>query len=228
MTDESQTFEITPQILLRAYACGIFPMAEDANDATVLWIEPDFRGVIPLDSFHAPRRLLRTMRNSPFDIRVDSAFGAVMDACAEAAPDRPSTWINDQIHDLYRSLFDMGHCHSVEIWDEDRLVGGLYGVSLGTAFFGESMFSRERDTSKMALVHLVDRLKVGGYTLLDAQFITDHLKQFGALEVPKAEYHELLEHALKDVGDFHAFDQQPNDKAATNNNKDASSDNKSA
>lgn len=208
MTDESQTFEITPQILLRAYACGVFPMAEDAEDDTVLWIEPEFRGVLPLDTFHAPRRLLRTMRNTSYEFRVNTAFGEVMDACAETAPDRPSTWINGQIHDLYRRLFEMGHCHSVEIWDGQRLVGGLYGVSLGTAFFGESMFSRERDTSKMALVHLVDRLKAGGFTLLDAQFITDHLKQFGALEVPKAEYHELLEHALTNTADFYALDRQ--------------------
>ncbi|WP_319529154.1 leucyl/phenylalanyl-tRNA--protein transferase [uncultured Cohaesibacter sp.] len=216
MTDESQQIEITPQILLRAYACGVFPMAEDASDETMLWIEPEFRGVIPLEHFHAPRRLLRTMRNTPYDIRVDTDFGGVMNACAEAAPDRPSTWINGQIHDLYRKLFDMGHCHSVEVWDGHRLIGGLYGVSLGKAFFGESMFSRERDTSKMALVHLVDRLKAGGYSLLDAQFITDHLKQFGALEVPKAEYHELLEAALTDVADFYALDRQVADENPEN------------
>ena len=206
MTDDSSHFEITPQILLRAYACGIFPMAEDANDPTVFWIEPDMRGIIPLDGFHISRRMQRTMRTSSYNIRVDTDFGGVMDACAASAPDRPSTWINSQIHDLYRQLHEMGYCHSVEVWDENKLVGGLYGVSLGTAFFGESMFSRARDTSKMALIHLVERLKTGGYTLLDTQFITEHLKQFGAIEVPKADYHLLLEDAMQQSADFFAYD----------------------
>lgn len=199
-------FEITPHVLLRAYACGIFPMAEDANDPTMMWIEPDMRGIIPLDDFHVSRRMQRTMRSSHYNIRVDSNFGAVMDACAAIAPDRPSTWINNQIHELYRALFKQGYCHSVEVWDGDNLVGGLYGVSLGTAFFGESMFSRTRDTSKMALVHLVERLKAGGFTLLDTQFITDHLKQFGAIEIPRDDYKALLEQALQFQGDFYAWD----------------------
>ncbi|WP_316862760.1 leucyl/phenylalanyl-tRNA--protein transferase [uncultured Cohaesibacter sp.] len=214
MTDSSSHIDITPQILLRAYACGIFPMAEDADDQTMLWIEPDMRGIIPLDEFHISKRMKRTVRTSPYDIRVDSDFGAVMDACAEAAPDRPSTWINAQIHQLYRQLHAMGHCHSVEVWDQDRLIGGLYGVSLGTAFFGESMFSRERDTSKMALIHLVERMKAGGYTLLDTQFITDHLRQFGAIEIPKADYHVLLDQAMQTRADFFALDgKQPGPKA---------------
>ena len=206
MTDTSSSLEITPQILLRAYACGIFPMAEGADDPTMFWIEPEMRGIIPLDAFHIPKRMRRTMRTTPFRLCVDTDFGGVMNACAEAAPDRPTTWINSQIHTLYRELFDMGHCHSVEVWNEDQLVGGLYGVSLGRAFFGESMFSKARDTSKMALIHLVERLNAGGYTLLDTQFITDHLKQFGTIEIPKEEYHVLLDHAMQTSADFYALD----------------------
>ncbi|WP_319414053.1 leucyl/phenylalanyl-tRNA--protein transferase [uncultured Cohaesibacter sp.] len=206
MTDESSTLDITPQILLRAYACGIFPMSEGADDPTLFWIEPEMRGIIPLDNFHIPKRMQRTMRTTSFQIRVDTDFGGVMDACAASAPGRTTTWINPQIHALYRDLFDMGHSHSVEVWDGDSLVGGLYGVSLGTAFFGESMFSRARDTSKMALIHLVQRLNAGGYTLLDTQFITDHLKQFGTVEIPKAEYHALLDHAMQRRADFYALD----------------------
>ncbi|WP_090071688.1 leucyl/phenylalanyl-tRNA--protein transferase [Cohaesibacter marisflavi] len=213
MTDDSSFMEITPQILLRAYACGIFPMAESADDPSMFWIEPELRGIIPLDAFHIPKRMRRTMRTTPFQIRVDTDFGGVMDACAEAAPDRPTTWINPQIHMLYRELFDMGHCHSVEVWDGERLVGGLYGVSLGRAFFGESMFSRERDTSKMALIHLVERLNAGGFTLLDTQFITDHLKQFGTIEIPKEEYHALLDHAMHTRADFYALDKETEDEA---------------
>ncbi|MCT4655259.1 MAG: leucyl/phenylalanyl-tRNA--protein transferase [Cohaesibacter sp.] len=200
--------QITPQILLRAYACGIFPMAESADDPTMMWIEPDMRGIIPLDDFHISRRMARTMRTHPYQIRADSNFGAVMDLCAETAADRPSTWINAQIHELYRALHEMGYCHSVEVWEGDDLVGGLYGVSLGTAFFGESMVSRRRDTSKIALVHLVERLKAGGYTLLDTQFITDHLIQFGAMEIPKDDYHALLDHAMQANADFFAIDKK--------------------
>ena len=209
MTDESSPFEITPQILLRAYACGIFPMAEDADDPSLFWIEPDMRGILPLDAFHVSRRLQRTMRSTPFAIRVDTDFKGVMAGCAEAAPDRPSTWINGQIRELYQHLFEMGYCHSVEVWDGEMLVGGLYGVSLGTAFFGESMFSRARDASKMALVHLVERMRAGGYTLLDTQFITDHLKQFGAVEVPKSRYQLMLNDAMQGSADFYALDVNP-------------------
>ncbi len=209
MTESSSdSFQITPQILLKAYACGIFPMAESAEDPTMMWIEPDMRGIIPLDDFHIPRRLKRTMRTTNYQFKVDSDFSAIMNACAEVAPDRPSTWINNQIHELYRSLHEMGYCHSVEVWEGDQLVGGLYGVSLGTAFFGESMVSRARDTSKLALIHLVERLKAGGYTLLDTQFITDHLKQFGAIEVPKDDYKALLDHAMQARANFYAFDEK--------------------
>ncbi|PLW77428.1 leucyl/phenylalanyl-tRNA--protein transferase [Cohaesibacter celericrescens] len=206
MTDDSSIFEITPRILLRAYAIGIFPMADGADDENIHWIEPEMRGIIPLEDFHLSRRMQRTMRQSPYTITVDKDFGGVMDACAAVAADRPSTWINAQIHDLYRQLFSMGHCHSVEVWDGDTLIGGLYGVSLGAGFFGESMFSRARDTSKMALVHLVERLKAGGYTLLDTQFITDHLKQFGAIEIPKTDYQVLLEQAMQTTADYYALD----------------------
>ncbi len=204
-------FAITPQLLLRAYAAGIFPMAEAADDPTLMWIEPDMRGVIPLDDFHLSRRMARTMRSTTFTITADKDFGQVMDTCAQSVADRPSTWINAQIHELYRELHEMGYCHSVEVWDGEALVGGLYGVSLGTAFFGESMVSRARDASKIALVHLVERLKAGGYTLLDTQFITDHLRQFGAIEIAKDDYHGLLEHALQAQADFFALDKQSRD-----------------
>ena len=189
--------EITPELLLRAYSIGLFPMADSADDPELFWVEPDMRGVIPLDEFHVSRSLAKTIRKNPFDIRLDTAFDAVVVACAEAAPDRPSTWINAKIKSLYGTLHRMGHAHSVEAWEGDQLVGGLYGVSLGAAFFGESMFSRRTDASKVALVHLVARLLADDYRLLDAQFITDHLSTFGAIEIPRAEYHRRLARALQ-------------------------------
>jgi leucyl/phenylalanyl-tRNA---protein transferase len=188
--------EITPQVLLKAYAIGIFPMAESADDPHLYWIEPEQRGVIPLESFHVPRRLRRTIASRRFEIRVDSDFDAVIDSCAAAVEDRPKTWINAPIRRLYGDLFRMGACHTVETWRDGRLVGGLYGVSLGAAFFGESMFSRETDASKVALVHLVERLKAGGYRLLDTQFTTDHLRQFGAIDVERREYQAMLAEAI--------------------------------
>jgi leucyl/phenylalanyl-tRNA--protein transferase len=188
--------EITPELLLRAYSIGLFPMAGSADDPELFWVEPDIRGVIPLDDFHISRSLAKTVRKKPFDIRFDTAFGAVMAACAEAAPDRPSTWINGKIRSLYGTLHRMGHAHSVEAWEGDELVGGLYGVSLGAAFFGESMFSRRSDASKICLVHLVERLKARGFRLLDTQFTTEHLKTFGAIDVPKVEYEDMLANAL--------------------------------
>ncbi|AOF91313.1 leucyl/phenylalanyl-tRNA--protein transferase [Sinorhizobium sp. RAC02] len=188
--------EITPELLLRAYSIGLFPMADSADDPELFWVEPDMRGVIPLDDFHVSRSLVKTIRKSPFDIRFDSAFDAVLAACAEAAPDRPSTWINAKIKSLYGTLHRMGHAHSVEAWEGDQLVGGLYGVSLGAAFFGESMFSRRTDASKICLVHLVERLKDRGFRLLDTQFTTEHLKTFGAIDVPKIEYEDMLANAL--------------------------------
>jgi leucyl/phenylalanyl-tRNA--protein transferase len=197
MTARDDTgLEITPQVLLKAYAIGIFPMAESADDPNLYWIEPEVRGIIPLEGFHVPRRLRRTIASGRFEVRVDTDFGAVIDACAAAVPDRPKTWINGRIRKLYGELFDMGACHTVETWHEGRLVGGLYGVSLGAAFFGESMFSRDTNASKVALVHLVERLVAGGYRLLDAQFTTDHLRQFGAIDVDRAAYQALLAAAI--------------------------------
>lgn len=197
--------EITPQVLLKAYAVGIFPMAESADDPGLYWIEPEQRGIIPLDDFHVPRRLARTAASGRFEIRIDFDFGAVIDACAAAVTDRPKTWINARIRKLYGDLFTLGACHTVETWRDGKLVGGLYGVTLGAAFFGESMFSRERDASKVALVHLVKRLKAGGFRLLDAQFTTTHLKQFGAIDVERRIYQEILEEAVAAKADFYFF-----------------------
>jgi leucyl/phenylalanyl-tRNA--protein transferase len=206
MANRSTNFiEITPEVLLKAYACGIFPMAESAEDPALYWIEPELRGVIPLDSFHVPGRLARTVRTTPCTVRVNRAFDAVIDGCAEPKAGRTRTWINSRIRKIYRALYAEGHCHTVEVYDGAELVGGLYGVSLGRAFFGESMFHHARDASKIALVHLVARLIAGGYTLLDTQFVTDHLKIFGALEVPKRQYHRLLEEALAGEADFAAL-----------------------
>ena len=198
--------EITPQVLLKAYACGIFPMAESAEDPGLFWVEPELRGIIPLEEFHIPRRLARSIRQNKFDIRVDTAFGDVLNLCAENTDDRPQTWINRRISHLYNELHAMGHCHSVECWQGDQLVGGLYGVRLGSAFFGESMFSRATDASKIALVHLVERLKAGRFSLLDTQFNTNHLSQFGAVEIPKQDYEQLLVRALEKDANFFAID----------------------
>lgn len=194
--------EITPEVLLKAYACGIFPMAESADDPGLYWIEPERRGVLPLDGFHVPRRLARLVRQDRFEVRVDSAFEEVLDGCAAPAPGRQRTWINGRIRTLYGTLFTLGHAHTVEAWLGGELVGGLYGVRLGGAFFGESMFSRVRDASKVALVHLAGRLRHGGFRLLDAQFITDHLAQFGAEEISRREYQSRLDAALPAPADF--------------------------
>jgi leucyl/phenylalanyl-tRNA---protein transferase len=202
---ESAFVEITPEVLLKAYACGIFPMAESADDPALYWIEPEMRGIIPLEAFHLPSRLARTVRTTAFTVHVDRDFDAVIDGCAEPKRDRNRTWINVRIRRIYRSLFDAGHCHTLEVYDGETLVGGLYGVSLGRAFFGESMFHHARDASKIALVHLVARLKTGGYRLLDTQFVTEHLRSFGAVEVPKRRYHRLLEDALVGHADFAAL-----------------------
>jgi leucyl/phenylalanyl-tRNA--protein transferase len=202
---ETAFVEITPEVLLKAYACGIFPMAESAEDPALYWIEPERRGVIPLEGFHVSSRLARTVRSTPFTVCVDRDFDAAVDGCAEAKQGRTKTWINNPIRKIYRSLFDHGHAHSVEVYDGDNLVGGLYGVSLGRAFFGESMFHRARDASKIALVHLVARLRAGGYRLLDTQYVTDHLKTFGAVEVGKKRYHRLLEDAIAGDADFNAL-----------------------
>ncbi|MGH6720254.1 MAG: leucyl/phenylalanyl-tRNA--protein transferase [Alphaproteobacteria bacterium] len=188
--------DLDPELVLRAYAVGVFPMAEHRGDRGVHWVEPDRRGIVPLDRFHVPRRLGRTVASGRFEVRIDSAFDQVIRACAEPAAGRTETWINDAIIDAYTALHGAGHVHSVEAWRDGALVGGLYGVALGAAFFGESMFSRTRDASKVALVHLVERLRRGGFVLLDTQFMTEHLRQFGAIEVPRARYLELLADAL--------------------------------
>jgi len=188
---------LTADILLQAYAAGIFPMAEGADDPDLFWVDPTRRGILPLDAFHVPRRLQRVLRRGEFTVRCDSAFGAVLRGCAASSETRPSTWINDEIVRLYSALHVRGAAHSVECWLGDELAGGLYGVSLGAAFFGESMFSRVTDASKVALVHLVARLRLGGYRLLDTQFVTPHLARFGAIEVTRARYHRLLAEALR-------------------------------
>ena len=187
---------ITPELLLRAYASGLFPMADSADDPDLFWVEPELRGVLPLDTFHVPKRLARTMRQTPFEIRFNTAFDKVVASCAESVKTRPSTWINSTITELYGSLHGLGHAHSVEAWRDGELVGGLYGVSLRRAFFGESMFSRATDASKVCLVHLVERLRERGFVLLDTQFTTEHLKRFGAIDVPRADYARMLENAL--------------------------------
>ncbi|MEM5494226.1 leucyl/phenylalanyl-tRNA--protein transferase [Hoeflea sp. AS16] len=189
--------QITPDLLLRAYASGLFPMADSADDPDLFWVEPELRGVLPLDGFHVPKRLARTVRQAPFEIRYNTAFDEVVAACAESVENRPSTWINSTITELYSSLHRLNHAHSVEAWKDGKLVGGLYGVSLRRAFFGESMFSRATDASKVCLVHLVNRLRERGFVLLDTQFTTEHLKRFGAIDVPREEYAGMLAEALE-------------------------------
>ena len=196
---------ITPDLLLKAYACGVFPMAEDRTDPGLFWVDPKQRGILPLDRFHVPRRLARLVKGDRFDVRVNSAFVTVVEACAAAADNRPSTWINKEIVRLYTALNERGYAHSVECWLDEELVGGLYGVDLGGAFFGESMFHRVTDASKVALVHLVARLKAGGYTLLDTQFVTDHLRQFGAVEIGRDAYQARLREAILVSGNFYSL-----------------------
>ena len=187
---------LTPEILVRAYAAGVFPMAESADDPELFWVDPRRRGILPLDAFHVARRLRRVVRQRIFEIGCDSAFEDVIRSCAQASEKRPNTWINDEIVRLYAGLFARGAAHSVECWRDGKLVGGLYGVSLGAAFFGESMFSAENDASKIALVHLVARLRLGGFRLLDTQFLTPHLARFGAVEISRRHYRRLLAEAL--------------------------------
>ena len=193
---DSASSEITPDVLLRAYACGIFPMAESADDPTLFWVEPEMRGVIPLKGFRTASRLARTVRSDAFTVTVDTAFKQVIAGCAAPQAGREDTWINRRIRDLYIGLHGLGHCHSVEVWQNGDLVGGLYGVSLGRAFFGESMFHRARDASKVGLVHLVARLIAGGFELLDTQYVTEHLRSFGAIEIPRRRYRALLDQAI--------------------------------
>ncbi|MDI6027557.1 leucyl/phenylalanyl-tRNA--protein transferase [Corticibacterium sp. UT-5YL-CI-8] len=195
-------YRIPVDLLLKAYASGVFPMAESADDPEVFWVRPESRGIIPLDDFHVPRSLRKTIRQGHFEVRINSDFEGTIDGCAESREERESTWINAPIREAYIALHKHGNCHSVEAWLDGRLVGGLYGVSLGRVFFGESMFSRETDASKVCLVHLVDRLNERGFALLDTQFTTEHLMRFGAIDVPRAKYEKLLAEALKGEARF--------------------------
>lgn len=198
--------EITPQVLLKAYACGIFPMAESADDPGMFWVEPQMRGILPLEQFHIPRSLRKTIRKGHFACAIDQDFDAVIEACSETVADREQTWINPRIKKLYKELHKSGNAHSFETYFESNLVGGLYGVRLGRAFFGESMFSRKTDASKFALVHLVYQMRRSGFMLLDTQFTTAHLERFGTTEVPRETYQELLEEALAGEAHFRAHD----------------------
>jgi len=196
--------QLTPDLLLRAYAIGIFPMAESRVDPELHWIDPDMRGILPLDGLHLPRKLRAKIRRGVFDVRCNTAFHEVIQGCAEPAQNRPDTWINPVIEQLYKDLYEMGFAHSVECWQGGRLVGGLYGVSLGAAFFGESMFSRATDASKVALAHLVLRLRKGGFRLLDTQFTTPHLSRFGVYEIPREDYRRLLTKAVSGQAEFYS------------------------
>jgi leucyl/phenylalanyl-tRNA--protein transferase len=198
---------ITPELVLRAYTIGYFPMAERRSDTEIFWVCPHHRGIIPLNAVHVPRKLRSLWHKHPYAITCNRDFTATIRACAEAKPKRPDTWINRPIMDLFCELHAMGYAHSIEVWDhQGALIGGLYGVALGGAFFGESMFSRADNTSKLALLHLIARLKYSGFTLLDTQFITKHLTQFGAIEIPQASYLELLDEALKIPAEFYCGD----------------------
>jgi leucyl/phenylalanyl-tRNA--protein transferase len=195
-------YRIPPDLLIRAYASGVFPMAEAADDPEVFWVRPETRGVLPLNAFHIPKSLGKTIRQDRFEIRRDSDFHGVIDGCAEPARGRRKTWINGPIREAYGELFRRGYCHTVEAWREGRLVGGLYGVTLGRAFFGESMFSRETDASKVCLAHLVMHLRERAFELLDTQFTTEHLKRFGAVDVPRGRYERMLAEALAGEAKF--------------------------
>lgn len=199
MKDSNQEdLELTPALALRAYSIGVFPMAEERNSDAIYWVEPRTRGILPLDAFHIPKRLRRTIRQGAYEIRTDTAFDAVIDGCAEtsAMPGREDSWINQPIRQLFRELFDLGHVHTIECWQGDALLGGLYGLAIGGAFFGESMFSRATDASKVALTHLAARLDYGGYTLLDAQFPNPHLTQFGAIDISRKAFRRRLDTAI--------------------------------
>ena len=200
---------LTPQTLLRAYSIGLFPMAEGADDPSLFWLDPELRGIFPLDGMVVSTSLAKTVRRDRFAVVVDRDFDRVIAACAEATADRPETWINGQIRTMYRQLFDMGHAHTVEAYEGDELVGGLYGVALGAAFFGESMFHRATDASKVCLLHLAARLRDSGYHLLDTQFVTPHLASLGAIEVPRARYKKRLAEAVRRPGRVEAWAKAP-------------------
>lgn len=198
--------DITPELIIRAYQAGIFPMSEDAEDENLFWVSPELRGIIPLDGFHLSTSLRKAIRKSGFTVKVDTDFPAIIGACASVGADRDTTWINRTIRSVYGELFDRGIAHTVEVWDGDDLVGGLYGLAIGGAFFGESMFHRRTNASKMAMAHLVARLNAGGFVLLDTQFLTDHLESLGGIEIPREDYEERLAAALSVPGDWDAID----------------------
>ncbi|KKB09645.1 leucyl/phenylalanyl-tRNA--protein transferase [Devosia chinhatensis] len=200
--------EITPELIIRAYRAGIFPMAEDAGDEDLFWVSPEQRGIIPLDGFHASRSLRKAMRKSGWAIRTDTDWEGVIEGCATVGEDRHTTWINQTIRAVYGQLFRRGVAHTVEVWDGAELVGGLYGLAIGAAFFGESMFHRRTDASKMAMTHLVERLRAGGFVLLDTQFLTDHLASLGGIEITRADYEDRLGRALQSAGDWSAWDRK--------------------
>ncbi len=208
----TQSFEITPQVLLRAYSIGMFPMADSAEDPTLFWVDPEERGIFPLDGLIVSRSLAKLVRSDRYEMRVDQDFDAVIEGCAGGGADRPKTWINERIRKLYRDLFHKGFVHTVEARENGVLVGGLYGVQIGGAFFGESMFHTARDASKAALVHLVARLRTAGVTLLDTQFVTPHLATLGAVEIPRADYLRRLDEALGLTADFYVW---PKDEAVS-------------
>lgn len=193
---------LTPELLMEAYRQGLFPMAYNSGSPYIHWICPEMRGQLSITDIHIPRRLLETVKKAPFEICINADFEAVLRGCAEPTPKRPETWINASIFKVFCDLHERGHAHSVECWEDDKLVGGIYGLAIGGAFFGESMFSRMRDASKIALLHMVARLWKGGFTLLDTQFVNEHIKQFGAYELPHDEYKKYLEDAVKAEGDF--------------------------
>jgi leucyl/phenylalanyl-tRNA---protein transferase len=200
--------EITPELIVRAYRAGIFPMAEDASAEDLFWVSPEMRGIMPLDGFHASKSLRKAMRQTSWTIRVDTDWGGIIDGCATAGSDRESTWINGTIRSVYGTLFRRGVAHTVEVWDDDDLVGGLYGLAIGAAFFGESMFHRRTDASKMAMAHLVERLNAGGFELLDTQFVTDHLASLGGIEITREDYEDRLVRAVAREADWHAWDRR--------------------
>ena len=198
--------ELTPELILRAYQAGIFPMAEDASSDALFWVSPQQRGIIPLDAIHLSKSLRKTLKTHNYSVKVDTDFAATIEGCATAGTERDTTWINPAIRSLYGQLFDTGYVHTVEVWDGPDLVGGLYGVSIGAAFFGESMFHRKTDCSKIAMAHLLARLQAGNYRLLDTQFITDHLRTFGGIEIPREDYEVRLADALGHQANWRAFD----------------------
>lgn len=200
--------EVTPELIVRAYCAGIFPMSEDAADEDLFWVSPELRGIMPLDGFHASKSLRKAMRKSGLDIRVDTDWDGIIEGCATVGADRSTTWINGTIRAVYGELFRRGVAHTVEVWEGDALVGGLYGLAIGRAFFGESMFHRKTDASKMAMAHLVDRLNAGGFVLLDTQFVTPHLASLGGIEISRADYEDRLASALSSGGDWDAWERQ--------------------